>query len=670
MAFIFPLPGAQGQTAERENRTRVLEALTKEGEGGFEERFLLGEYGGFGSSIHVRLQQTADMAEPEGSEGTFVLAVPLERSFAVDTALAFIKARMDQRSSGNMLVAFLGDEYSRLPPDVRGLSHKGLRDLLSLPDMPENWILCYMDIDKAPKGILIRHGTGSYIAPLELTRPLRGLFRDYGIPAFFEIRYNELYKLGLAAGPEELSLAWEAEINGICLSEDPAALRRRSSPDFLTPEAVAGVLLDYREKLEFPVQNPDRHYSFFTLPWTQDIAFVSEKTAVITLLCMAAVFIFFILVYSAVYRQMFFSKLRLFLKHSWIFIIFLPLLVMVLAGAGFLYDFLLILFKKPQAQGDYPAAGLVILLAVWLFYIPSHLLDYMHIPRKHNFYGASAMILATAGLFAAAVIDFTYIPVFLWAFLFTFLGALFRKAALVIISALLIPMQALGAFINIRETGSGILADLFLNAGSLGSLAAALQIAVLSLPFILLLKRGAVIINRGKKNPVRNLLLFRIAVLVLILGSMAVYVLTLPGGKPETVRLVKKDQDAVLDLSLRDIFFQESRILEFRLGARGSPVRFDLFLEAPGSGARPLVYSAPFPFREEGGVIVFELGENPPNPLSAEIILPRDFSGSVRAEALYNAWDREIDGEREPETDDYILRVSRTRALTASGTPD
>jgi hypothetical protein len=669
MAFIFPLPEAQGQTAERENRNRVLETLNK-GSVPFEERALLGDYGGFGSSIHVRLQQTAGIAESGDKEGTFVLAVPLERTFAVDTALAFIKAGMNRRNSGNMLVAFLGDEYSRLPQDIRGLSHKGLRDLLSLPDMPKNWILCCMDIDKAPEGILIRHGTGSYIAPLELVRPLRGLFRDYGIPASFEIRYNELYKLGLAAGPEELSLAWEAEINGVCLSEDPAVSGRRASQGLLTPEAIAGVLLDYQEKLGFPVQNPDRHYSFFTLPWMRDIVFVSEKNAVVTLLCMAAAFIFFILVYSAVYRQMFFSKLRLFLRHSWIFIIFLPLLVMVLAGAGFLYDFLLILFKKPQVQGDYPAAGLVILLAVWLFYIPSHFLDYMHIPRRHNFYGASAMILVTAGLFTAALIDFTYIPVFLWAFFFTFLGALFRKPALVIISALLIPLQALGAFINLRETGSGVLADLFLNAGSLGNWAAALQIAVLFLPFILLLKQGAGINNKGKKYPVWNLLLFRIAVLVLILGSMAVYVLTLPDREPETIRRVKKDEGAILDLSLEDIVFQESRILEFRLTARGSPVRFDLFLEASGSGTRPLVYSAPFPFREEGGVIAFELGENPPNPFSAEIILPRDFSGFIRAEALYDTWDREIDSEKEHEAANYVLRVSRTRALTASGTPD
>jgi hypothetical protein len=668
MAFIFPLPEAWGQTAERENRNRVLEALTK-GSVPFEERSLLGEYGGFGSSIHVRLPQTAEGAATD-SAGTFVLAVPLEKTFAVDTALAFIKAGMNHKNSENIVAAFLGDEYSRLPPDVRGLSHKGLRDLLSLPDMPENWILCCMDIEKAPEGILVRHGAGSYIAPLELVRPLLHLFRDLAIPASLEISYNELYKLGLAAGPEELALAWEAEVNGVCLSEAPAGSRRQASPGLLTPEAVAGALLDYHEKLIFPVQNPDRHYSFFTPPWMRDIVFVSEKTAVLTLLCIATVFILFILIYSAVYRQMFYSKLRLFLKHSWIFVIFLPLLVMALAGSGFLYGFLLALFKKPPPQGDYPAAGLVILLAIWLFYIPSHLLDRMRIPRKHNFYGASAMILVTAGLFAAVLIDFTYIPVFLWAFFFTFLGTLFRKAALVIISALLIPLQALGAFINIRETGNGALADLFLNTGSPGSWAAALQIAALSLPFILLLKRGAGIINMNKKHQVRNFLPFRIAVLALIVGAMTVYALSLPGREAEAVRRVKEDEGAILDLSLTDNFFQESRILEFRLSARGRPVRFDLFLEAPSGGTRPLVYSAPFPFKEEGGVIAFELGENPPNPLSAEIVLPRDFSGFIRAEALYNTWDEEIDSEGEHEAADYLLRVNRTKALTASGSPD
>jgi hypothetical protein len=43
------------------------------------------------------------------------------------------------------------------------------------------------------------------------------------------------------------------------------------------------------------------------------------------------------------------------------------------------------------------------------------------------------------------------------------------------------------------------------------------------------------------------------------------------------------------------------------------------------------------PYRavEEGRSVEFFLGEGPPNPLELEIILSGDFSGFLRAEALY-----------------------------------
>jgi hypothetical protein len=656
-----------GWSAERENRDRVIRVLN-EGAVSFEERSLLSDYGGFGSSVHARLPRSGEEGWSGKEAGTFVLAVPLERSYAVEAALAFIGACVRQGTVVDILVAFLGDEYNRLPPDVPGTSHKGLRDLLSLPDMPENWVLCCLDIEEAPEHILIRHGTGDYIAPLDVVRPLTSRFLDRGIPASFEIRYNELYKLGLAAGPEELALVWEAEINGFCLS----ARSRNGASGGIPPEILAELLLDYAGDLDFPVQNPDRHYSFLTVPGTGKILYIPEGAAALALLGMAALFVLFVLVYSAVYRAAFFLNFKFFFKFSWIFIIFLPLLVLILGGAGFLYDFILTLLKKPVPPADYAGAGIVILLAVWLFYILFQFLDFTHIPRKHNFYGVSAMILAALGLFTAAVIDFTYIPVFLWAFFFVFLGAVSRKAALVIVSALFIPVQALGAFVNIRETGSGALAALFLRAGSQGSWAAALQVAALFLPFVLLLKRGARILNMKRRRPVWKIpLRFRFIILAVILGAMAGYAARLPGAGSLPVRRYAADNGDILELSLGNTFFQESRILEIRVNARGNPARFDLFLESPDHRTLPLVYSAPCPVEEqEGGTAAFILGEDPPNPFTAEIVLSRDFSGSLRVEALYTVWDAGIDPEPEPGTDDYVVRVVRTEALTASGSRD
>jgi hypothetical protein len=187
---------------------------------------------------------------------------------------------------------------------------------------------------------------------------------------------------------------------------------------------------------------------------------------------------------------------------------------------------------------------------------------------------------------------------------------------------------------------------------------------------MLLFKRGAHIFNMKKKRPVWRIpLWFRLVILAVILGAMAGYVVSLPGANPPPVRRYAADGGHVLDLSLEDMFFQESRILEIRLKARGNPVRFDLFLESPD--AIPLVYSVPCPVEEQkGGTAAFILGEDPPNPFTLEIVLSRDFSGSLRVEALYDAWDASVDPQPEPETEDYVVRVGRTTTLTASGSRD
>ncbi|WP_148257759.1 DUF3488 domain-containing protein [Leadbettera azotonutricia] len=615
----------------------------------FEERFLLQDYGGFGSSLHARLKA------PGNEEGyAFVLAVPRDKPYAVETALSFAKAAVDQGSisgQADLLIAFLGDEENTLPADQGGLSHKGLRDLLSLPDMPETWILCYMDFERNPGKVLIRHGDGDYIAPLDMVRPLLRLFKSHSISAEFEIRYNELYTLGLASSHEELALAWEGEINSIYLAEGHGKGSPAEGPD---PGTLAGLLLEYSESLNFPVQNPDRHYGFFSPPGSGSTVFFSETTAALSLLAMAALFIFSALIYTATYRAVFFYNMRLFFKHVWLFLIFFPLLVLILQGSDFFYSLLLRLLKRPAPPSDFPGAALTVLLAVWFLYIPSHLLDIFHIPKKQNFYGASAMMFAGIGLFIAAMLNFTYIPVFLWAFVFTFIGSCLRNPVAIFISALLIPLQAIGALYNIFESSNGALADIFLKSASPGSWGVSAQIAALSLPFMLLLKRGAVFFSK-EQNKIIIPLWFRFCVFAVILGSMITHILFIPSKIPEKTRRMNENYGVVI--SLEETIFQESRIVEVRIRAPGDPVRFDLFLEA-GNRA-PLVYSAPCPFNSlNDNTIAFTLGENPPNPFTAEIVLPRELAGTFRVEAVYGQYSPTIDPDAEPGAEDYVLRFS------------
>jgi hypothetical protein len=86
----------------------------------------------------------------------------------------------------------------------------------------------------------------------------------------------------------------------------------------------------------------------------------------------------------------------------------------------------------------------------------------------------------------------------------------------------------------------------------------------------------------------------------------------------------------------------ERRTLNITLSAPGNPLRFNLYLDGAPGNEMPVIYSAPMPFRylEDGSSpnrfsIEFILGEGPPNPFATEIVLPIDFAGFLRAEAVY-----------------------------------
>ena len=146
----------------------TLITLLKERQIPFEERSLLADYGGFGSSVHVALPHSPH-PEADGLE-TLVLGFPLsgaeaedgsgELSFGVELGLAFIEYIRTQGSAIRIRVAFLGDEVSQLPRDHRKVSHLGLEDLCATLDNPERTLLMYLDIDTAPQSLVVHHGSG------------------------------------------------------------------------------------------------------------------------------------------------------------------------------------------------------------------------------------------------------------------------------------------------------------------------------------------------------------------------------------------------------------------------------------------------------------------------------------------------------------------------------
>jgi hypothetical protein len=612
----------------------------------FEQRPLLKDFGGFGTSVHVKIPGSADELDYIDAPLTFVLAVPMSGNFAVETALEFID--LVKKYSGNipndLLVAFLGDEKVIL--EESQLSHKGLRDLISLPDIPYSWVVCYLNLDETPDALVIRHGAGEYIAPLELVKPLPSLFKKHSIPLSFEARYNELYKLGLTVGSTKLALLWEGGINGISFIPAPDTGGKK-----IEPSELAELLLDYALGIKEAPGNPDRHYiPTFLLG---SVFFISEKTAVIFLLASLALLLFGLLYFSAINRIVHISKVRLFFRYSWIFVILLPLMVLIIRGTGLFYAFLHDFFNAPAAGTDFGSSILVILLAGWFFMLLFRLLNLFHFSRKAGFFGVSAIIFATIGLLTAAAMDFTFIGVYLWAFFFAFVGIVTKRPALVFLAAFFVPLRALGILMNLRETGI-IPVYFFISQGGARNWFATFQIALLCLPVILLLKRAMTLLSQNDghilkpsmlipglmkisyRNPAARILSrsAHISFLVLMLTFTFLYIFAF-SREPERTGLSFSDDADLLSVTLDESVFQESRVVNVSLKSPADPLRFGLFLMSENN-EMPLVYSAPVPVeRREDNSLMFVLGENPPNPLNLEIVLRIDFRGFFWPEAIF-----------------------------------
>ena len=635
-----------------------------------EERPLLADFGSFGSSLLARSQ---DAAGANRAQGTFVFAVPLDAEFAVDTALSLTRLLKEKDSPVNILVAFLGGERNKLPDDLftsttYTISHSGLRDLLTLTDLPENWVLCYFDAVEAPRSLLLRHGGRGYLAPLDIIKPLPTLFRTFNIPWSFTIRFNSLYKLGLVEGPEALAVAWGEEVNGFVLSGEKTGYGKT-----LTPETLAGLMLNYAAELNFPILSPDRHYSFFSLP-NGKFFFATEGFTAIMLLSILAVTLLLYLLYSARNNVILVYHFRLFFKYFWFFLIPLPLLIICLKASALTYSMIynaMVLKTYPLGAANYTGLGLSLILAIVVFFLPLPALNRVRFPQRARFYGFAAVVFCAFGILSAIFLDFAYIPFFIWAFVFISIGAIVSNSILIFISAFSAPVLAIFALFNIIQTGSTRLAEIFIFSSwqAIEGWMVTIQIALLILPVLLLFTRGAILFQKSFqklfiaiKMPNRKIrhiaLSVFAAVLVLV---MTAQISIFKQKNPIEERLINEISETerdngILTLLINDVVFQDSRILTMNLSATGDPVRFDISLESLAEKTLLPVYSAPVPFErtDDGTMIAFVLGEGPSNPFAMEIVLPLDFEGFLHATAIYN------------DSANYFLMVDKSISLEAT----
>jgi hypothetical protein len=695
-----------GIDAQEGLRKHTLITRLKEQHIPFEERSLFADYGGFGSSVHVALPHSPH-AEVDVVE-TLVLGIPLssheaggypgdvqgELPFGVELGLAFIEYIQAHGSAIPIRVAFLGDEVSQLPLDQRKVSHLGLEDLYATVDNPDHTLLLYLDIDKAPQSLIVHHGGGKRIAALAVLESLVKLWDSRHIPYGLAVTFNELYRLNVVEGPLVMSRTLKQDMHALYITGSPAkkgpitlpfGTREGPPEDYpvLSPPYLAAVLAEYADALHMVTGNLDYHYMIITC--LGNYFFISEDLTVILFMLIMGVLFFLYLVYSLVYHNLVLVQWRIFVRSFWIPLVFLAFLVIALEAAGFLISLAAKHYNLPLSLADYGRAGFKLVLALLFLSVLFPLLDFLTIPGKANLYGTAAVMLVSLGVFIAAGLNITFIWVFVWVLGFTFLGAVIKIPALVYLCGLITPLRALGPLCFLLQSAegklpfaSGKLAALFLAENRVISL----YLAVITLPFMLILERGTALLGRQRAK-VSFLLRRLILSLVLIsgtLGALVFYTRRLGMQLPlaavrRTIIETALDEPAaaeagsvgaILRIRSTTLPFLERQTLRITLEAQGSPRCFALYLE-PEAGTLPVIYAAAMPFELNQTSISFILGEGPPNPFTTEIVLPRDFSGALRVEARYNAWDPAIDTLPPPEGDDYVLQVIKQVPLPAIG---
>jgi hypothetical protein len=670
---LFPQAAEGPAGVEAARREELIRRLDRAGIP-FEQRSLFAGYGGFGSSLSVPIPAGAGS---DSEAAAFILAIPLSASgdpgegfpWGLEGGISFIRKLMERGPGRDVEVVFLGDEQSLLPRDVRRESHTGLRDLISRQDQPENTALLYLDSYESPESLILHHGGAKTLAPLQILEPFQRLCALRGIPYTFAVRSNVWYKLGLVPGPPALELSLGGGIPSLYI-------QGKGGRGGLSADALGDLLVEYTR---FPLlggKDPDLHYSIFR--FFGKTIFLSELGALTVLWILSALFFLIFLVYSIVSRGILGLQWRIFFRRSWVIALVFALSALSLGGADRFVTLILRAFSLPMNRTSPGTAALILAIALALLSLADPLLEAVRISRKADFYGKAAVVSIIMESLSAALIDLTFMPSFIGAFLFTLLAALIPFPLPVYVIAFIIPLQV--AVFLIPGLESGGLQELFRSS----RLWLLLLLALLSLPPVLIFLRARALSARGqdqglqakKKKSRSPFPALRLIFLGIAAGAVIPY-----GGfllwrsPPSPVRriiLAETEGPASLALTLSEQIFLQRRLLEIRVEAPGQPVRLDLTIDYRNSPFA--VYTAPMPSvlrdtRHPGAhsgmetSVEFILGENPPNPFTTNLVLPLNFSGVLRVEALYTRYDQALDPGPPPKGDDYVLRLIRSVPL-------
>ena len=540
-------------------------------------------------------------------------------------------------------------------------------------------MLLYLDMAEAPQSLLIHHGASKNIAPLNVLEPLHTLCESHSIPHTLAVQFNELYKLGLVQGHPVMRFAYTRLLNTLYVSGSNPGLPAKTESDprnvgaGIAAEDLAALLADYADSLKISSENLDYH--FLILPILEHYLFISESMTVAVFIMVIGVFLLAILIHLTIHRKRLIILWQVFIFYTWILPVLLVFLVGALEAAGLLIAVVARKFESSPLINDFGWVCFKVVIALLLFSPLFSVWNLFKIPKKADFYGAAAVLLVLLGTFIAVFLDITFTPIFIWVCLCTMLGTCANKPILVYICAFSTPLLAFRPLMNVLRVYNGGLLTPFLSGGRLTeiflshNIVHSLYVAVIMLPFLLLFERGIALAQEKKRLlPLRRRIVFIMILFIISLGALALYTYRLSKNVPVApVRRMVAEKAAgtdILNITLNHAAFLERRSITITIEARGNPLCFNLYLDMADK-TPPVIYASPMPFTitNDWKSIAFRLGEGPPNPFTTEIVLPLDFAGSLRVEALYTAWDPAVDILPPPESDDYVLQVIKTVPL-------
>lgn len=574
-------------------------------------RPLLANYGGFGTSLQYDISSHTS----RNYDIALLIAVPLYSRVAVSAALKLVAVLSDLPPAQPVRIAFLADEQD---------GHRGLLDQLDQIEDPEAVVVLYIDVISAGIPLNLYQGSESHISPRQLIEQALSASKRSGIPLVIPQPYNELFRLNLTDSPEPLKLIQRRGFPALYISDSPGPALGTTQTTQDETELSTTVFAKFLQLLVEglpPNDRTDFDYHYTLLAFNKSYVLIDEKTTVILILLSIFSVTLFFLVYSILFRRKIISHWVVFIRRSWVILLYYGLLLLCLYGSRLLF---LGWFIRAGSPAQYSSAVSVIFLLLWfsLFSLVSPITHTIVIPKRSAFYGHGAVFLLLLGLIIAVAIDIALMPVFLWALFWVFLGSFAHSFSVSLFATILAPIQLVVLFI-IAITRGTVFNSVFVYPSSVLN---SLLVSFIALPFILLWKRTSLLRRVKSKNPkslhhsyVSRTLFF--AAMVLSLFNLR------PNSKEEkTVQIdtISNDKplDFVVDLSSR--IFLDQKTLSITLRSQIPLDRYDIVIT--GTGSEPVhVIESTIPFINLGpSTVQANLANHPDNPFHIELLLPKD----------------------------------------------